>query len=294
MHNLANLVTQLTATYADGVGINQTEHHDLPNTIMVKRALERLFNLLFPGFFSGGHPLTTDNLPYHIGDQLNHIILEFAPEIERAFRYACKRKQCSDCHVAEQAQTVVGELLHELPRLREIIKQDVSAGFNGDPAATSLDEVIISYPTVQAVTTYRLAHELYIRQVPLIPRLWTEAAHSLSGADIHPGAQIGESFFIDHCTGVVIGETCVIGKNVQLYQGVTLGALAPAKGQKISGQKRHPTIEDNVVIYAGATILGGETVIGHHSIIGGNVWLTTSVAPHTKVMLNKPELVFIS
>ncbi|MCX7935235.1 MAG: serine acetyltransferase, partial [Planctomycetota bacterium] len=172
-------------------------------------------------------------------------------------------------------------------------KQDVEAAFARDPAARSLDEIILSYPCIEAITTARLAHELYLREVPLIPRMWTERAHSRTGIDIHPGATIGPRFFIDHGTGVVIGETASIGSNVCLYQGVPLGALAPAKGQSLAGKKRHPTIEDDVIIYAGATILGGETVIGKGAVIGGNVWLTHSVEAGTKVLIAKNDLVFL-
>lgn len=293
INNLEQTLQSLLDTYADNVGVNRSEGHDLPNTRVVRTALERLFDIMFPGFSYSGHPVTDCNLRYHIGDQLNHVYLELAKEVERALRYECAQKQCGKCTAEERSHTIVNELLTVLPELRETIKTDVQAGFAGDPASASLDEVVISYPAVRAIVIYRLAHELFIRKVPLIPRMWTEYAHSLTGIDIHPGATIGKSFFIDHGTGVVIGETCVIGNHVQLYQGVTLGALAPAKGQKIRGEKRHPTIEDNVVIYAGATILGGETIIGHDATIGGNVWLTNSVEPYTKVVLPKADLLFL-
>lgn len=290
---LTKLIDELLETYADGMGINQKEGHDLPKRATVIRCLERLFDICFPGFFFDGHPVTETNLPYHIGDQVNHVLIDLTAEVERAFRYACTVGCCDTCHVNIRARKAVEHLLLQLPAIREKLKKDVQAGFGGDPASASLNEVIISYPAIQAITTHRLAHELYTQQVPLIPRMWSEHAHSLTGVDIHPGAQIGSSFFIDHGTGVVIGETCTIGEHVQIYQGVTLGALAPAKGQAIRGSKRHPTIEDNVIIYAGATILGGKTVIGAGSTIGGNVWLTDSVEPGTKVVLAKADLVFL-
>ncbi len=291
---LSPLIDRLLDTYQDGIGINHKTGHDLPNRDNVIRSLERLFDICFPGFFYGGHPVTDDNIKYHIGDQFNHVLLELSTEIERAFRYACKMDKCEHCKVAERSREAVMHLLEKLPEIRETLKTDVQAGFDGDPASASLDEVIISYPAIHAIGTYRLAHELYIKNVPLIPRMWSEYAHSITGVDINPGAKIGKSFFIDHGTGVVIGETCDIGDYVQVYQGVTLGALAPAKGQSIRGSKRHPTIEDHVIIYAGATILGGKTVIGKGSTIGGNVWLTDSVEPGTKVVIGKADLVFIT
>src|SRR4029077_1341279 len=187
------------------------------------------------------------------------------------------------------------ELLRRLPDIRYILEDDVESAYLGDPAAKGHYEIIFCYPGLEAVTVYRLAHELLLLGVPLIPRMMTEVAHSKTGIDIHPGARIGPGFFIDHGTGVVIGETCDIGRNVKLYQGVTLGALSfprDAAGNIIRGMKRHPTLEDDVVIYANATILGGDTVIGHHAVIGSNVWITQSVAPHTSVAMEKPSLRF--
>ncbi len=293
VQDITPIVDRLVSSYDDGFGINQLEGHDLPNRENVLKALDRLFDVLFPGYFAGGHPVTKCNLAYHIGDQINHIILELTTEVQRAFRYACNQGCCELCNVKERSAKAVMSLVDSLPRIREIMKKDIAAGFDGDPASASIDEVIISYPAVQAIGIHRLAHELFKKDVPLIPRLWSEHAHSKTGVDIHPGASINESFFIDHGTGVVIGETCRIGKSVQIYQGVTLGALAPAKGQSIRGEQRHPIIEDNVIIYAGATILGGKTVIGKGSTIGGNVWLTDSVEPGTKVVLGKADLVFL-
>lgn len=290
--DLQGLVERLVATCQDNLAINHLEGHDLPDRGHVFAALDLLLSLLFPGFLDG-HPITISNLPYHIGDLLHHILIDLTREVEQAFRYACRVTQCEHCDVHEQAQKAVQHLLEQLPQIRETLKLDVQAGFDGDPAAKSLDEIILCYPAIEAIATHRLAHELYRCGVPLLPRMWSERAHSRTGIDIHPGATIGPRFFIDHGTGVVIGETAVIGAHVQLYQGVTLGALAPAQGQVLAGKKRHPTIEDDVIIYAGATILGGETVIGRGSIIGGNVWLTESVPPHTKVMLAKRDLVFL-
>jgi serine O-acetyltransferase len=184
--------------------------------------------------------------------------------------------------------------LESIPMIRKILATDVRAAFDGDPAAKSYDEIIFSYPGIYAITVYRMAHELYHFEIPLLPRIMTEYAHSKTGIDIHPGAHINESFVIDHGTGVVIGETTTIGRNVRIYQGVTLGALSLPKdaGIQLRGKKRHPTIEDNVIIYSGATILGGDTVIGERSIIGGNVWITESVPPETRVIMEKPRLIY--
>ena len=183
------------------------------------------------------------------------------------------------------SEEVVLRLFHKIPELRRILNTDVRAAFEGDPAASSIEEVVFSYPSIRAISAYRVAHELFLDGVPMIPRIITEHAHSRSGIDINPGAQIGESFFIDHGTGVVIGATAVIGRKVKLYQGVTLGALSVSRGDINGGRrdKRHPTIEDDVTIYAGASIHGGETVIGKGSVIGGNVWLTKSVPPGSKI-----------
>ena len=191
-----------------------------------------------------------------------------------------------------QAEEIADDVIGHIPEIRRLLSGDIQAAYDGDPAANSVEEVILSYPAILAVATHRIAHLLYRREVPLIPRIMSEYAHGITGIDINPGARIGKNFFIDHGTGTVIGETTVIGDNVKLYQGVTLGALSfprDEKGKIVKGRKRHPTIEDNVVIYAGATILGGGTVIGRNSVIGGNVWITSSVPPNTKVIANLPE-----
>jgi serine O-acetyltransferase len=213
-------------------------------------------------------------------------------QIARAMRHDyCEETPDVDFESLAQKKTV--EFLRQLPDLRGVLEQDVQAAYEGDPAAKNCHEVIFCYPGLEAVTTYRIAHELLLLGVPLIPRLMTESAHSKFGIDIHPGARIAPGLFIDHGTGVVIGETCDLGANVKLYQGVTLGALSfprDASGNIIRGMKRHPTLQNDVVVYANATILGGDTVIGHHSVIGSNVWLTHGVDPNTVVMLEKPSL----
>jgi serine O-acetyltransferase len=236
------------------------------------------------------------NVEYHVGDLIDGLHDKLTQQIGRALRHEHDFVTPDsgvpvDLEGLAQQRTV--DLLRHLPELRLELEQDLQAAFEGDPAAKSYHEVIFCYPGLEAVTVYRIAHDLLLLGVPLIPRMMTEAAHSKTGIDIHPGARIKPGFFIDHGTGVVIGETCDIGRNVKLYQGVTLGALSfprDASGNIIRGMKRHPTLEDEVVVYANATILGGDTVIGHHAVIGSNVWLTQSVAPYTVVTLEKPSL----
>ena len=228
-----------------------------------------------------------------MGQETTELFETLSHQIVLAFQYDCLRtdKSCIQCQ--ERGHEPAIKFIKTLPQIEAILTTDVEAALEGDPAAKGKDEVIFSYPGLLAITVYRIAHELFKLNVPIIPRIMTEHAHSLTGIDIHPGARIGESFFIDHGTGVVVGETCEIGCGVTLYQSVTLGAWSfprDENGQLIRGQKRHPTIEDDVVIYSNATVLGGDTVIGHDSVIGSSVWLTQSIGPRTTVTLDKPEL----
>jgi serine O-acetyltransferase len=226
---------------------------------------------------------------YVMGEKIMRIANDLTDEVEKSLQYMCRKnhKQCGiDCSCRKDAEATVEYLFAEIPEIRRKVSLDVDAALKGDPAAHSIDDVILSYPGVEAIMVYRIAHLLWKREVPIIPRIMSEYLHGKTGVDIHPGAEIGESFFIDHGTGVVIGETSIIGKNVKLYQGVTLGALSVKK--EYSDRKRHPTIEDNVTIYAGAKILGGETVIGNGSIIGGNVRLLHSV-PALSVITYQPQ-----
>jgi serine O-acetyltransferase len=247
--------------------------------------LNKLITVLFPGIFEIEPCLDPDLLAGKYktaANELNQIILS-------ALVLHCREEKekgdpCGKC--IEKAYTATTAFLSGLPAIRDLLNTDIDAGYDGDPAARSKTEIMLSYPFFDAVAIYRMAHKLYTLEIPLVPRIMTEYAHQITGIDIHPGATIGSRFFIDHGTGVVIGETCVIGSNVKLYQGVTLGAKSfklDESGNPVKGIKRHPNIEDNVVIYAGATILGGETVIGHDSVIGGNVWLMESVPPYSTV-----------
>ncbi|HEX8322722.1 MAG TPA: serine O-acetyltransferase EpsC [Tepidisphaeraceae bacterium] len=266
----------------------------LPSRNKVVAILDRLQQLMFPGYF-GMQGVTADTLPFRVGELVLELTDLLYDQIRCCLRYREGKAPdedsdptCAECD--HEAGRIVAAFFDQLPHVRGILASDVKAAFDGDPAATSPDETIFCYPGLYTIMVQRLAHELLKLGVPLLPRMMTEQAHSQTGIEIHPGAVLGRSFMIDHGTGVVIGETCVIGDNVKIYQGVTLGALAPAYGQALRGQKRHPTIEDDVVIYAGATILGGETVIGAGSVIGGNVFITASVPPKNQVVAEPPKL----
>ena len=266
----------------------------LPSRDGIIDAIKLLRQIVFPGYF-GKQGLTSENITYRMGELVMEVAEMLYEQIRRCLRYRAQiaegnghETECGTCD--QEAADVVKTFFERLPAVREMLAADVQAAFDGDPAAQSTDETIFCYPGILAISTQRMAHELYKLNVPLLPRIMTEYAHSLTGIDIHPGAQLGRSFFIDHGTGVVVGETTVIGDNVKMYQGVTLGALAPAFGQALRGQKRHPTIEDNVTIYAGATILGGDTVIGRGAVIGGNVFITQSVPPQNQVSMEPPQL----
>ncbi len=252
----------------------------LPSRDQVVEVIEALRSVLFPGYF-GVSELTEENMRFHVGATLDRILFVLQEQIKRGLCFDCDHHgyECPNC--LQKTDRITTEFLARLPRVQHILATDVRAAYNGDPAAKSTDEAIFCYPGILAVTYYRLAHELYCLEVPLIPRIITETAHSLTGIDIHPGAKIGEQFFVDHGTGVVIGETCVIGDRVRIYQGVTLGAKSfplDKTGKPKKGIPRHPIVEDDVVIYSGATILGRVT-IGKGSVIGGNVWITRDIPP---------------
>ncbi len=268
----------------------------LPSRPEIIAIIEKLRQIIYPGYF-GPPGLTSDNLKPRLADMVRDVSNQLYEQVRCCLRY---RKQiangesdsqaCKDCD--RDAAEILGKFLDRLPSVRALLATDVQAAFDSDPAATSTDETIFCYPGLLAITVQRLAHEFYLLDVPLLPRIMTEWSHGITGIDIHPGAELGESFFIDHGTGVVIGETTRIGKNVKVYQGVTLGALAPHFGQRLRGQKRHPTIEDDVTIYSNATILGGDTVIGKGSVIGGNVFITTSVPANNQVIADPPKLTY--
>lgn len=289
---IPSIVSELVESCQDP----ETFHHlnlvGLPSRETVIEIIERLKKVLFPGYF-GPQELDEITLAYQMGMEVNTLFTLLSKQISLSIRHECRRYQqvCTLC--IDRGQQEALTFLKKLPRLRRVLGEDVRAAYQGDPAAKSHDEIIFCYPSILAIAIYRLAHELFVQDIPLLPRMMTEEAHSITGIDIHPGARIGQHFFIDHGTGVVIGETCIIGDRVRLYQGVTLGALSlpmEEQGELLRKSKRHPTIEDRVTIYSGATILGGDTLIGAGSVIGGNVWLTHSVPPGTQVMIETPGL----
>jgi len=263
----------------------------LPSRAKTIEIIELLRRILFPGFFDD-HRLTTQTLRYHVGELMAELHEKLHDQVRQAIRYEqCRQSgDQADGEACDQlARDITCKFIARIPELRRLLILDVQAGFDGDPAASSLDEIIFCYPGLDVIFTHRIAHELYKLEVPLLPRIMSEYAHNETGADIHPGATIGESFFIDHATGVVIGETVIIGNRVKVYQGVTLGALSTKGGQSWRGRKRHPTIEDDVTIYPNVTILGGETVIGARCVINGSVFLIKSVPPDHTVRVNHLE-----
>jgi serine O-acetyltransferase len=298
--NLKDSITQVAPALLEAVGAckvggESARHHwSVAGQHAVQETLSHLVALLFPGCHMRAAESPINFEDYH-ALQLETTALHLRDQCRQAFEYKCQRDKCDpdECHNCEtRATEVVAGFVEELPAMLGLLQADVQAAYEGDPAAQSELEVVLSYPGVYATIVHRLAHSLYTKGVPLIPRVMSETAHSRTGIDIHPGARLGPGFFIDHGTGVVIGETCLIGSNVKIYQGVTLGALSFEKdeeGHLVKGIKRHPNVGDHVVIYAGATILGGKTQIGDHSVIGGNVWLTHSVPPHSKVYNHQPN-----
>lgn len=281
-NTISELTDRLLVSYREVGGINHLDGQNLPSKKAIIRITQELLCLLFPGFFEE-RPIHSAQIKSLTARRLRTVANALEREIHRSLLYMppveYPRKS-----LRAAARSITLGLLGSLPRLREILQTDIEAAYNGDPAALSREEVIVAYPFVETIAVQRLAHELYLAKVPLIPRIMTEWAHSRSGMDLHPGAQIGTHFFVDHCTGTVVGETAVIGNHVKMYQGVGLVARSLAAGQALRGQKRHPTIEDHVTIYAGATIMGGDTVVGAGSTIGANVFLTTSVPPRSLVV----------
>jgi serine O-acetyltransferase len=290
IRNTEKLVNDIVETYEGDSGINFIDVTNLPVRDKILEILDSLIELLFPGY-TGKRAVTRDNIKFIIGDILLQVKSELTSQIELALTHACRINKCSTCDCAKKAADATNQLLNKIPAIRQMLKLDVQAAFDGDPAARSFEEIVISYPSIRTIATHRIAHELYLLDVPLIPRIMSENAHSKTGIDIHPGAVIGKSFFIDHGTGVVVGETAVIGNNVKFYQGVSLLAISiPKDAQSIQDVKRHPTIEDDVTVYAEATILGNITV-GKGAIVGANAWIRESVPPAVTVAMVKPKSV---
>nr|WP_320133671.1 serine acetyltransferase [uncultured Holophaga sp.] len=284
-----NLVGALVGSYTEEAATRHVDSCSLPDRAVVIEILKQLRELMYPGYF-GKQNLESCTLEGHVRELMASISEKLFTQIRLALIHRSVRHGVPVAHVNDRARELVRTFLATLPRLRAILATDVQAAFEGDPAAGDTDEIIFSYPGLLATTIQRIAHELQLLEVPLIPRIMTEYAHTLTGIDIHPGAALGEYFFIDHGTGVVIGETTIIGRHVKLYQGVTLGALSTRGGQGLKGVKRHPTLQDDVTVYSGASILGGETVIGQGAVIASNVFITQSVPSHTRVSTKNPEL----
>ena len=286
---METLVDRLLLDYDHGRDIDQMELFRNPDRDVVIGVLEKLRRILFPGYFRDRN-YRFYNLKYNLSVLIEDVMFQLTRQVSLVFQRQGEKPDQAEQH----AQQVCFAFLNGIPDIRAMVQTDLQAAYDGDPAATGMDEVIFSYPGLYAISVYRLAHELFRLGVPMIPRMMTEYAHSLTGIDIHPGATIGKYFFIDHGTGIVIGETTTIGDHVKVYQGVTLGALSTRGGQQLRGKKRHPTIEDNVTIYAGASILGGNTVIGAGSVIGSNAFITSSIAPGTTVSIKTQELQYRS
>ena len=282
------IVNAIIADFDGGKNIDAIKLFGNPDKEEVRELVEHFFRIIYPGYFrdrtykiynpKNSFAVTIEDVFYHLKKQ-----------VYRALDYSQNEDKLSDEERENESYRITAEFFKKIPQIREYIETDLIATLDGDPAAANFDEVILSYPGLMAITVYRIAHELYLLKVPILPRLMTEYAHSETGIDIHPGATIGKYFFIDHGTGIVVGETSIIGNNVKIYQGVTIGALSTRGGQKLSGKKRHPTICDNVTIYANASILGGNTVIGENTVIGGNSFITSSVEPNSKVSMKNLE-----
>jgi serine O-acetyltransferase len=292
VETVTQLTNQLVASYAKAGGINHLDGKNLPSKRGVTDITCDLLRLLFPGFFDE-KLIHSSEIKVETAALLDSVLGTLEDEIRKSLEYhppgGLAKKD-----ITNEAHKLTVEFLESLPAVREILQTDVEAAFDGDPAAASKEEIIVSYPFIEAIAVQRLAHELYLRKIALIPRIMTEWAHSRTGVDLNPGAKIGSHFFIDHGTGTVVGETAIIGNHVKMYHGVTLGAKSTAGGQKLRGSKRHPTIEDRVTIYPGATILGGETVIGAGSTIGGNVFIMDSVAPNSLVIYDGLDMRVLS
>ncbi len=286
---IAGIVDGILEDYRGGRDIDRIAPFRLPDRDVVIDMIGKLRRILFPGYF----PDRSYRI-YNIKHTLSMLIEDVMFNLNRQTALALQDGGVAQPEAEKQAQALSVAFFRRIPQVRAYVQMDLQAAYDGDPAASCKEEIVFSYPGLFAVTVYRLAHELFVLGVPLLPRMMTEYAHGVTGIDIHPGAQIGKYFFIDHGTGVVIGETTVIGDNVKLYQGVTLGGLSTRGGQGLRGKKRHPTIGDNVTIYAGASVLGGETVIGSGAVIGSNAFITRSVAPGTTVSIKSQELTYKS
>jgi serine O-acetyltransferase len=290
--DIAQLTERLLHSYAQGSGINHLDGKNLPSKKAIALITMDLLRLLFPGFFDE-KLIHSSEIKNETNALVSEVLRELESEVLKSLEYH-PPPEMPKKELRSHAHSLTVEFLASFPRIRDLLQTDAEAAYQGDPAALSKEEVIVAYPFIEAIAVQRLAHELYLKNIPLIPRIMTEWAHGRTGMDLHPGAQIGSHFFVDHCTGTVVGETSIIGDHVKMYQGVGLVARSLSAGQQLRGQKRHPTIEDNVTIYAGATIMGGDTVVGEGSTIGANVFLTTSVPSHSLVVQEEANVRVLS
>ena len=288
---IRELTSTILADYGKGRVVDKQNHFDDPDKEAVADILKKVQIIIFPGYFRNEHyrTYTMDNT---LSMLLEDVLYNLTKQISLVWKHLEGKAELTQEQTLEEAQEIAFKFFEQIPMIRECIETDVEAAFEGDPAAFNKDEIIFSYPGFYAIMVHRIAHVIHKLGVPLIPRIMSELAHSATGVDIHPGATIGKYFFIDHGTGIVIGETTTIGDHVKIYQGVTLGGLSTRGGQALKNKKRHPTIEDNVTIYSNASILGGETVIGHDVVVGGNVFITSSIPAGARVSLKNQELVF--
>ena len=293
MHKLEDRVNDLTRNiigdFEENRTIDEVKIYDHPDDEAIKEIVGSLRKIIFPGYFRN-RDYRVYTLRNNMGMLIEDVVFKLIKQISIVLRYNEKYVKLSENEINISAEEITFDFMNKLPKIRAFIETDVQAAYDGDPAAFNKDEIIYSYPGLYAILVNRIAHELFLLEVPLIPRIMTEYAHSKTGIDIHPGASIGKYFFIDHGTGIVVGETTIIGNNVKIYQGVTLGALSTRGGQSLKNKKRHPTIEDNVTIYSGASILGGDTVVGRGAVIGGNAFITKSVPEGAKVSIKNQEL----
>lgn len=288
---ISGIVENILVDYEKERAIDKIDTFNQPDKQMIVDIVQKLLRIVYPGYFRD-REYKIYNLNNKMSMLIEDVMFNLNKQIAVALRYRSDFEKAWEEQIREEAERISVEFFKKIPKIREYIDTDLQAAYDGDPAAYDKDEIILSYPGLFAITVNRFAHELYELSVPLLPRIMTEYAHSITGIDIHPGATIGKYFFIDHGTGVIIGETTVIGEHVKIYQGVTLGALSTRGGQKLKSKKRHPTIEDNVTIYSGASILGGDTVIGKDAVIGGNVFITKSIQEGTRVSIKNQELQF--
>ena len=281
-HEITSIAHEILKDYNSDRAIDKIDTYNQPNKDIIIDITKKLMRIVYPGYYRE-HIYKVYNVETNLCTLMEDVIYNLNKQIALVLRYRNEFKAATDDELTAKAEELSLEFLKKIPAIRALLDTDLQAAYDGDPAATGIDEIIFAYPGILAITIYRLAHELYLLKIPMIPRIMTEYAHSNTGIDIHPGATIGKYFFIDHGTGIVVGETTVIGNNVKIYQGVTLGALSTRGGQNLRGKRRHPTIEDNVTIYSNASVLGGETTIGHDSIIGGSTFITESVPPESRV-----------